>query len=288
MNKQQVEITIIKGKHDELKQFLYNLLHTYPELSKKNIDKILSDETMIEFKKAFTSPSAEPEPGQNYEFYELLGDSTANNCIVWYFQRRFFPKLENQHSDKSNMTPIAIMSRLKQEGASVRQFSKFSNYLGFLPYITMTNIEQNKPIKVLEDVFEAFLGCLVYHCDKIFGLHTGFTIVYPIIQKLFDRQDFSMEREKLYEPKSLLNEDITKFRKFNIKFEYVHIDNRGADIQNEKFITKAVLLNGTDNSIIIETPKFKGTTKQENEQKAAKFLLNLKEYKDMKQYYNIP
>jgi dsRNA-specific ribonuclease len=288
MNKQQVEITIIKGKHDELKQFLYNLLHTYPELSKKNIDKILSDETMIEFKKAFTSPSAEPEPGQNYEFYELLGDSTANNCIVWYFQRRFFPKLENQHSDKSNMTPIAIMSRLKQEGASVRQFSKFSNYLGFLPYITMTNIEQNKPIKVLEDVFEAFLGCLVYHCDKIFGLHTGFTIVYPIIQKLFDRQDFSMEREKLYEPKSLLNEDITKLRKFNIKFEYVHIDNRGADIQNEKFITKAVLLNGTDNSIIIETPKFKGTTKQENEQKAAKFLLNLKEYKDMKQYYNIP
>lgn len=285
MNKQPLEVTIVKGNHDELKQFLYNLLRTYPELSKKNIEKILSNENMVEFKKAFTSPSADPE--YNYEFYEMMGDSTANNCVVWYFQRRFFPEPEKIIVDKGTMTPVAIMSRLKQEGASVRQFSKFSTYLGFLPYITMTNIEQNKPIKILEDVFEAFIGCLVYHCDKIFGLHTGFTIVYPIIQKLFDREDISIEREKLYEPKSLLNEDITKLRKFNIKFEYVHIDNRSADIPKERFITKAILSNNSNNTIIIQTPDYKGSTKQENEQKAAKYILNLKEYKDLKKFFNI-
>lgn len=285
MNKQAVEITIVKGKHEELKSFLYNLLRTYPELSRKNIEKLLSDENMVEFKKAFTSPSADPE--YNYEFYEMMGDSTANNCVVWYFQRRFFPEPEKVIVDKGTMTPVAIMSRLKQEGASVRQFSKFSTNLGFLPYITMTNIEQNKPIKVLEDVFEAFIGCLVYHCDKIFGLHTGFTIVYPIIQKLFDREDISIEREKLYEPKSILNEDITKLRKFNIRFDYVHIDNRNTENPKESFITKAILSNGNTNEIIIQTPEYKGTTKKENEQKAAKYILNLKEYKDMKKYFNI-
>ena len=286
MNKQQIEITIVKGKHEELKPFLYNLLRTFPELSRKNIDKILSEQNMIEFKKAFTSPAADPD--YNYEFYEMMGDSTANNCVMWYFQRRFFPQIENIKTVKGNMTPLAIMSRLKQEGASVRQFSKFSNNLGFLPYITMTNLEYNKPIKILEDVFEAFLGCLVYHCDIIFGLHTGFTIAYPFIQKLFDNENISIEREKLYEPKSLLNEDVTKLGNYNIKLEYKHIDNRTSRINNEKYITKAILYNSRDNTIIIETPEYRGATKQETEQKAARYIINLKEYKELKKYYNIP
>ena len=287
MYKQQVEITIIKGSHDELKPFLSNLLKTYPELSKKNIEKILSDENMIEFKKTFTTPSANPQ--YDYEFYEMLGDSTSNNCVVWYFQRRFFPEPEKIIVDKGTMTPVAIMSRLKQEGASVRQYSKFANNLGFLPYITMTNIEQNKPIKVLEDVFEAFIGCLVYHCDKTFGLHTGFTIAYPFIQKLFDREVISIEREKLYEPKSRLNEDITKMRKNNIRLDYNHIEHRSDINPKEKyFITKASLTDSTNNRIIIQTPEYKGTTKQENEQKAAEFILNLNQYKELKKMLNIP
>ena len=133
MNKQQIEVTIVQGDHNNLKQFIYNLLRTYPELSKKNIEKILSDENMIEFKKAFTSPQANPD--YNYEFYEMLGDSTSNNCVVWYFQRRFFPEPEKVITKKGTMTPVAIMSRLKQEGASVRQYSKFAKNLGskFIP-----------------------------------------------------------------------------------------------------------------------------------------------------------
>jgi hypothetical protein len=79
-------ITIVNGKHDELCNFIFSLLREYPELSRKNIEKLLTEEVMEQFKKAFTTPDA--NPNNNYEFYELLGDSTANNCIVWYFQRR--------------------------------------------------------------------------------------------------------------------------------------------------------------------------------------------------------
>ena len=286
MNKQQVEITIVQGDHNGLKPFLFNLLRTYPELSKKNIEKILSDGNMVEFKKAFTSPSANPD--YNYEFYEMLGDSTSNNCVVWYFQRRFFPEPERVITKKGTMTPVAVMSRLKQEGASVRQYSKFAKNLGFLPYITMTNIEESKPIKILEDVFESFIGCLVYHCDKIFGLHTGFTIAYPFIQKLFDNEDISIEKEKLYEPKSLVNEDITKLPKGFAKFEYKHIHNKDTEEPQYRFYTKAVLTEIVSNKVLIETPQFNGSSKQENEQKAAKFLLNMREYKILKQRFNIP
>lgn len=286
MYKQQIEVTIVQGKHDELKMFLFNILRTYPELSRKNIEKILSDEHMVEFKKAFTTPNA--NPNYNYEFYEMLGDSTSNNCVVWYFQRRFFPEPEKVITKKGTMTPVAIMSRLKQEGASVRQYSKFARELGFLPFITMTNIEESKPMKILEDVFEAFIGCLVYHCDKIFGLHTGFTIAYPFIQKLFDKENISIEREKLYEPKSILNEDITKLPKGFAKFKYEHINNPNTENHQERFISKAVLYDYNTNRVIIETPEFRSSNKLENEQKAARYLLNMKDYKNLKQKFNIP
>lgn len=285
MYKQQIEITIVEGNHNELKSFLFNILRTYPELSRKNIEKILSDENMIEFKKVFTTPSANPE--YNYEFYEMLGDSTSNNCVVWYFQRRFFPEPEKVITKKGTMAPVAIMSRLKQEGASVRQYSKFARELGFQPYITMTNIEETKPMKILEDVFEAFIGCLVYHCDKIFGLHTGFTIAYPFIQKLFDKENISIEREKLYEPKSMVNEDITKFPKGLFKLKYEHVNNPNIENHQERFIGKAVIYDNT-NRVVIETPEFRSSNKLENEQKAARFLLNMKDYKILKQRFNIP
>jgi dsRNA-specific ribonuclease len=283
MQRTIVPITIVEGKHNELKSFISDLLRNYPELSRKNIDKLLTDEHMIEFKKAFTSPSV--NPNFNYEFYEMLGDSTANNCIVWYFHRRFFPKPEEITTSKGTMTPLAIMGRLKQEGASVRKFSKFSRELGFQPYITMTNIEESKPTKVLEDVFEAFIGCLVYHCDKVFGFHTGFTIAYPFIQKLFDKEEILITKETLYEPKSILNEDITKFPK-GYTLNYISRDNKDMKTLNERFYTKAVIYDKNKN-ILIETPEFLGPDKQSNEQKSAKYILNLYEYKQLKKMFNL-
>jgi dsRNA-specific ribonuclease len=282
MYKQQVPVQIIEGNHKELKPFLYNLLREYPELSKKNIEKILSDSNMTEFRKAFTSPNA--YPNFNYEFYEMLGDSTANNCVVWYFHRRFFPEAENITTSKGTMTPLAIMSRLKQEGASVRNYSDFAEKLGFLPYITMTNIEALKPNKVLEDVFESFIGCLVYHCDKIFGLHIGFTVTYPIIKKLFDNKDISIDKESLYDAKSILNEDITNL-KDKIKFEYIHFENKDAiNNPSERFKTKAVVTE-LNTGINIQTPEFTGPKKSDNEQKAAKYLLNMNIFKKLKSKY---
>jgi|UniRef100_A0A6C0I545 dsRNA-specific ribonuclease len=286
MYRQQLqEATIVEGNHKELRGFLFNIIKQYAELSRKNIEKILSDANMVEFKKAFTAPSV--NANYNYEFYEFLGDSTANNCIVWYFQRRFYPKAENVVTAKGTMMPVAIMSRLKQIGASTRTFSKFSNVLGFLPYISMNSIEYSSPAKILEDVFEAFIGCLVYHCDLIFGLHTGFTVAYPIIEKLFNMEEISLERENLYEAKSLVNEDITKFPKNTIKFEYQHIENKDKENKNEKYYSKAVMIELSGNRLILQTPQFHGPTKQDNEQRIAKHLLNMNEYKAIKNRYNI-
>lgn len=283
MFKTQIPVTIIEGNHKELKPFLFNLLKEYAELSSKNIDVLLSDENMIEFKKAFTSPNVNPD--FNYEFYEVLGDSTSNNCIVWYFQRRFFADVEHIKTSKGSMGPVAIMGRLKQIGFSDVQFSKFAKTLGLMPYITMTNIDETRSMKILEDVFESFIGCLVYNCDKNFGLHTGYVIAYAIIQKLLDSEEISLERESLYEPKSIINEDITKFPK-GFKLNYLHTENKNPEKYNEKFITRAVIVDN-NNNVLIETPVYVASNKQENEQKAAKYLLTNNNYKNLKKMYNI-
>ena len=276
-------ITIVKGKHDDLHNFIISLLREYPKLSMKNIEKLLTNDAMEQFKKAFTTPDA--DPNNNYEFYELLGDSTANNCIVWYFQRRFFKNVETITSSKGTMSPLAIMGRLKQEGASVRQFSKFSNQLGFLPYITMTNLEYEKPTKILEDVFESFIGCLVYHVEKTFGLYTGITIAYPFIEKLFDKEDFSITKEKLYDAKSILNEDKTKFKNFGINIDYNTRENPDKSDILSRYMT-FITIKSTGN-LILSTGEYFGKDKQSIELQAAKELLSMNNYKLLKQQFKI-
>ena len=130
-----------------------------------------------------------------------------------------------------------------------------------------------------------FIGCLVYNCDKNFGLHTGYVIAYAIIQKLLDQEEISLERESLYEPKSIINEDITKFPK-GFKLNYLHTENKNPEKYNEKFITKAVIVDN-NNNVLIETPVYTASNKQENEQKAAKYLLTNNNYKNLKRMYNI-
>lgn len=276
-------ITIVKGKHDELREFITSLLREYPKLSMKNIEKILTNDSMEQFKKAFTTPDA--DPNNNYEFYEMLGDSTSNNCIVWYFQRRFFKNVELITTSKGTMSPLAIMGRLKQEGASVRQFSKFSNQLGFLPYITMTNIEYEKPTKILEDVFESFIGCLVYHVEKTFGLHTGMTIAYPFIEKLFDKENISITKEKLYDAKSILNEDKTKFKNFGINIDYNTMENPDKSDISTKYISFITVKSS--GNLLLSTGEYYGKDKQSIELQASKELLSMDRYKLLKQQFKI-
>ena len=278
----QIELEIEQyGDHENLKEFIYDILNKIAKLREDKIKNLLTDKVMVEFKKVFTTANA--NPNENYEFYELLGDSSANNCVVWYFQRKFFDNVENINKDKQSgtMNPVAVMSRLKQEGASVRKYSKFSEELGFRKYITYTNHDRIN--KVLEDVFEAFIGCLVYHCDKIFGIHTGNTTIYPIIEYLFNKENITIDEKSLYDSKSRLNNDITKMQ--GISFKYVHKENPNFNYEinkNDRFFTKLILIENSNKNVLVETEEIFGPNKPENEKKVANKLLKMSEYEVIK------
>ena len=279
-------VPIVYGDRTNFREHIRNILKNYGELKTENIDKLTTPECMNEFNKAFTTFHANND--ENYDFYEILGDSTANNCIVWYFQRRFFPDIKKVDVSRGTMRSVAILSRLKQEGASTKQFSKFANRLNLQPFITMTEIEKRESLfKISEDVFEAFLGCLVYHCDLIFRKHIGFGVVYNILEKLFDTEDIKINEEKLYDAKSLLNNDATKLRNHGIIIDYVSIDQRANPELYEKnmWFNVRLVIKDNFNRIILSSSEYNGKNVNEMKQKAAKEMLEMKDYKELKRYY---
>lgn len=160
---------------------------------------ILTDK-IDQYQIAFTAPSADSDT--NYELFEIMGDSTANEAIIWYFYD-MFPQL---HCPSG----VKIISRLKINYSSTDAFSSMAEDLGFWPYIKASEEERNNPEKqrkLLEDVFEAFIGVTKIILTEKFGYHgVGNQIVYNMIKAILDTKPISLDPEDLYDAKTKLKE----------------------------------------------------------------------------------
>jgi len=173
---------------------------------------------------AFTSPSI--DINDNYELYENLGDITANEAIVWYFYE-VFPQLHCPSGVKT-------MARLKINYGSSESYSSIANDLGFWPYIKATEEERSskeKKQKLLEDVFEAFIGVTKLVLVDYFGYQgVGNQIVYNIIKSIFDKKDISLKTEDLYDAKTRLKEvfdkESTRLLFGQLKYKYIEKENK--------------------------------------------------------------
>lgn len=172
-------------------------------LSNANVhDKYLSYLTnhINLYQQVFTTPSVDAV--YNYELFEALGDSAANNAIVYYFFNRF-PQL---HSPQG----VKVLARLKIQYVSRECFSSIALELGFWNYIKVSTpteqITGERKLSLLEDVFEAFIGVTKHILDKSFTIGVGDGIVYRIIETIMNRKKVSIEYEDLYDPKTRLKE----------------------------------------------------------------------------------
>jgi dsRNA-specific ribonuclease len=201
------EKVIVYGPRDlSFKLMIQNVL-TKSKLKQKYIDLLLDEQSLQLYDSAFTN--AEANPDKNYEFFETLGDSTVNKCIVWYLFRRF-PEM--------NMTEgKAILSRLKIQLVAKDPFFNLANKLNFWDFVTVDekNKNQNKK-KVLEDVFEAFFGVTEYLLDTKIKIGVGYAISYQIIETLMDETEIDTSYEALFDTKTRLKE-LFDFREFKNK-----------------------------------------------------------------------
>lgn len=245
----------------DFKTFMESLLASRCRLNKTTIEMLTNDENISQFKRAFTSKGYNPEI--NYEYYEILGDSTANKIISWYLVSRFE---NNFHEVEGKMSNISILTRLILNTISKTSFEKISKSLNFDKYILATNNEKNnktfdnKYINIYEDVFEAFVGCLEYLINKNLKEGLGYGICYNFIKSVFDEykdSDFSnFTYEDLYDPKSRLGMEIDKFstlvklkeKKEDYKVSYELIDTTTNTIYvSDKFTGEDALQKASQN-----------------------------------------
>jgi dsRNA-specific ribonuclease len=173
-------------------------------IKKESIDKLLSDPMAIDmYNCVFTHLSADNE--KNYEWLEILGDSTLNKCIVWYISKRF-PQLRCSEG-------VKIIARLKINLISKKTFADIATSLDWWEFVTAEEeIKQTKKKKLMEDIFEAFFGATELLIDSIVYPGSGYAICYRIVASLFNELDISLSYESLYDPITRLKEVFDYFK----------------------------------------------------------------------------
>lgn len=294
-------------ENKSFKQFIIKLLNI-SGLGDKDIAHFTRKEFMIEFTKAFTSKDYDEI--YNYEFYEILGDATSNKIVVWYFKRRFpevFDMNNSLYNKKGHMGAVAIMARLKINGVSKQTYSEYARNLGFFEFIRATPTELKSSRKILEDVFEAFLGCLESIIDDTVSIHSGYGIAYNFMESLMDKQNISLKEEDLYDSITRLNEINFELKKRDIKVEInVITDKNKLSVENSnpetysfpftaKLIIKCENINRYRGTKLFEriskmNTKFKthsGPTKKDARQMAAKYFFKNNYFEYLKQITTI-
>jgi dsRNA-specific ribonuclease len=174
----------------EFKFFIEKLLKTAGITKPEQINLLTDDYCMHEFLRAFTSGHfSEDSLNFNYEYYEELGDLAVNKSAVWYFYRRF-----NFGSNKS--LAVKVVSRLRNMYSTSASEAKMARSLGFWTFIRTSEEEKERSErKLLEDVFEAFVGCLEFLVDLKILEHVGYSVVYKFVTKMLE-ETFGEEFKK--------------------------------------------------------------------------------------------
>ena len=199
-------IEIYRGERGEPFKNLIRSILKHGNIKPKFVEAIFTEDNMRILDAAFTHQSANPR--RNYQFLEILGDSTANDTLVWYFSRRF-PQINCPDG-------VNTLARLKINYGSKKMFSKFAAKLGMWPFITASEeVRKNAYSKTLEDVFEAFIGAIKKILDATFMIGVGNAVIYDFIAGFMNTVDISLRYEDLYDPKTRLQDTILWYLKEN-------------------------------------------------------------------------
>jgi len=234
------------------KEFIVKMLG-YAHLKDEQIRALTSVECMDHFYTAFTHKSHDPV--NNYELFETLGDQSLNKSVVWYFYRTY-----------QNVTPEKI-TLLKNRYASTAVMAQFARSEGFAHHVLSKETNGNGTCrdKTLEDVLEAFLGCLEMLVDKHIRLCLGYYAVYNVVKHYLDTFAHDAEKDELLDPVSKLKIWIDK-NKHRLNLHGVTYDSQSKVINGTMHVLTTVTVQGSPSRIVASGLAL---TKRVSQQKAA-------------------
>lgn len=216
-----------------------NYLLTLAKIPNDTKQQMLLEDKLLFWKNVFTAPSYNSE--QNYEFYELIGDSVLNCCTIMFLCRKF-PQF---------CTPVGIriLARLKIEYVSKQKFSAWAQKLGFDAYILCDPSEKcNGKVKrsILEDCFEAFAGALMV----IMETHSAaYEYCYNFLESILEQENILLNPEKLFDAKSRLKECFDLLKNYELKYRHSIIKDSNS-AKNGQFLTEIIIREPDGNYFI--------------------------------------
>jgi len=267
------------------KPFIISLLKQSGITKKRHVLLLTNETAMKEWTKVVTTRNVHPT--MNYELYETFGDALANNIVLWFFKKQypqqFDPTLEMK--DINGMGVVGVLTRFKQLGVEKKMFSTYGEKLGFSPFVRATEEDSYRSKSILEDVFEAFIGCLGNMVDTKIQEFFGYAVAFKFMVPLMEKEVFSFEKESLYDANSLLNEDLAYFLKKILTVSYEQEKTEFPNDYRKRFKMVLVLKNQTGNkSVIYRSPAGYGPKKKEASLKATENTRADRTYKNLLAY----
>ena len=173
--KNELEPNIHQGIRDEsFKKLITNLLRK-AKISRTFITILTEPKNLEIFDQAFTHSTANLT--KNYEVFEHLGDSIANTASLWYFIRRF-PELNRPEG-------INILGKIKIKYVSKDSWHRLAEMMKLWEFVTVGEVTRaNEKRKILEDVFESFIGVTTFLIDSRIHQGAGYAFSYNLITYL--------------------------------------------------------------------------------------------------------
>lgn len=160
------------------------------------IEYLLTENSLKYYDRALTTKYV--NENNNYELFELLGDSSIDKFLNQYARKKF-PQLEHSQG-------VDILSKIKNKYRAKTFLANLSNIFGFQPYITYTEDKWNIfKTTILEDCFESMIGVTEFLIEKYFqNKYTGigYIFIYRLLEEIFSKyQNITIQYEELVDAK---------------------------------------------------------------------------------------
>ena len=194
----------------DFKLFIVSLLVRL-SLREESLKILTDEESMVEFSRSFTHKSW--SKSFNYERYEFLGDTVVNDAVALYIGKNF-PEIQNvawMTRIKHTLISKKFLARLAIRAKFLRHV-RFGAELASLVAVPHTEQRPNKEyLSLLEDTFEAFVGCLREVVNRKSSPAVGAVIAQKMVFSFLRKQDVPITYDEIFDPKSRLKEIYDKF-----------------------------------------------------------------------------
>lgn len=179
-----------------MESILINVL-TDAKIKKKYIETLTTPKSLSYFVSTFTDPSYDPY--NNYLFLRSLGTVSIHKIYVWHIYKNF------------DVNPKTL-TEIKKKFMNDTKFGEFMEQTYHISEHILYDQKVKLNEKIIQYVFEAFIGTIEFLLDKNYKKGIGYITVNKLCVYLLTKMNIVVEESNLTDSKTKLKELFTELK----------------------------------------------------------------------------